>query len=82
MESGPDRGQDHPAAKARLLFEGDGFILHLQLRVTDLSDTVHDPRKRLGKPPGVKRPSRMKEVVDVPGRDARRGVPSGAVKVT
>jgi hypothetical protein len=72
MESGPGRGQDQPAAEARRLLEGHGSVLHLHLRVADLADAVDDPLVRPGKPPGVERPSRVVEVVDVPGGDARR----------
>ena len=48
-------------------------VSHLHLRVADLADAVHDPLVRPGESPGVERPSRVVEVVDVPGGDARRG---------
>ena len=47
--------------------------MHLHLRVADLADAVDDPAERSGESPGVERPSRVVEVVDVPGGDARRG---------
>jgi len=46
IESGPGRGQDHPAAEARRLLEGHGTVPHLQLRVADLADAVDDPLVR------------------------------------
>ena len=42
-------------------------------RVADLPDAVHDPGKRPGEPPGVKRPSRVVQIGDVTGGDARWG---------
>jgi hypothetical protein len=47
--------------------------LHVHCRVADLADAVHDPAERTREPPGVERPPRVVEILDVPRRDARRG---------
>ena len=73
MEGGPGGCEDHPAAETRLFLESGGLLFHPHLRIADLSDAIDDPGKGPGEPAGVERPSRVVQVVDVAGRDARRG---------
>ena len=72
MNGGPVRGEDHPAAEARLLLQGDGPSVHVQLRVADLPDAVHDPTERPGEPPRVEGSSGVEKIVDVRRGYARR----------